>query len=85
MEAVIDFGDDDREGDISEHVYSPLIPRLDRLLADLDNHLQDGHRGEIVREGLRIVLTGPPNAGGFEVTISFIYICIIYKNRDVLI
>ena len=26
-------------------------------------HLDDGHRGEILRDGFRVVLAGPPNAG----------------------
>ena len=63
MEAVIDFGDDDREDDVSEAACEPLYPRLDRLLSDLRGHLDDGRRGEIIREGFRIVLAGPPNAG----------------------
>jgi tRNA modification GTPase len=63
MEAVIDFGDDDRESDVTESAVSPLRPRLLRLRADLRAHLRDGRRGEIVREGFRIVLAGPPNAG----------------------
>ena len=26
-------------------------------------HLDDGHRGEVIREGFRVVLAGPPNVG----------------------
>lgn len=63
MEAVIDFGDDDRESDVSDNACNPLYPILDKLLKDLGSHLQDGRRGEIIREGFRIVLVGPPNAG----------------------
>lgn len=63
MEAVIDFGDDDRESDISEAAASPLYPRMNRLMQQLMTHLDDGRRGEIIREGFRIVLVGPPNAG----------------------
>jgi tRNA modification GTPase len=63
MEAVIDFGDDDREGDVSAAVCDPLIPRLQIMLSQLQSHLDDGRRGELIREGLRIVIAGPPNAG----------------------
>ena len=31
--------------------------------ADIAAHLDDGHRGEILRDGFRVVLAGPPNAG----------------------
>ena len=33
------------------------------MAATIKHHLDDGRRGEIVREGFRIVLAGPPNVG----------------------
>ena len=33
------------------------------LQAAIGAHLDDGHRGEILRDGFRVVLAGPPNAG----------------------
>jgi tRNA modification GTPase len=36
---------------------------LDALVANMGRHLDDGHRGERVREGYRIAIIGPPNAG----------------------
>lgn len=63
MEAVIDFGDDDRENDVTDDACRVLYPRMERLLRDLNEHLDDGRRGEIIRDGYRIVLAGPPNAG----------------------
>jgi tRNA modification GTPase len=62
-EAVIDFGDDDREDDVSDAAMNALVPKIRRLKAELETHLQDGRRGEIVREGVHIALAGPPNAG----------------------
>jgi tRNA modification GTPase len=62
-EAVIDFGDDDREDDVSDAAMTALVPRIRQLKAELEAHLQDGRRGEIVREGVHIALAGPPNAG----------------------
>jgi tRNA modification GTPase len=62
-EAVIDFGDDDRENDINDSAFEVLVPRVTQLRDALAAHLQDGRRGELVREGVRIVLAGPPNAG----------------------
>lgn len=65
MEAVIDFGDDDREGDITEGACDALYPKLHELLRELQAHLDDGRRGEIIRDGFRIVIAGPPNAGAY--------------------
>jgi tRNA modification GTPase len=62
-EAVIDFGDDDREGDINDHAMDPLIPIVRNLRNELSRHLQDGRKGEIIREGVQVVLIGQPNAG----------------------
>ena len=33
------------------------------LLQEIEAHLADGNRGEIVRDGFRVVLAGPPNVG----------------------
>lgn len=64
-EAVIDFGDDDREGDINDSAMNPLMPIVERLRDELLFHLQDGRKGEIIREGIQIALVGQPNAGKF--------------------
>jgi tRNA modification GTPase len=62
-EAVIDFGDDDREDDVDDSVMWSLSPRVEKLLKEIKMHLADGRRGEMVREGVRVALAGPPNAG----------------------
>ncbi len=62
-EAVIDFGDDDREDDINEGAMWELIPRIEKLRDDIKRHIADGRKGEIVREGVHVALIGPPNAG----------------------
>ena len=62
-EAVIDFGDDDREDDVSDSTMYALIPRVQTLRDELVGHLKDGRRGELVRDGVKIALAGPPNAG----------------------
>src|SRR5262249_37718722 len=38
-------------------------PLLDAISADLARHLNDAHRGERIRDGYRIAIIGPPNAG----------------------
>jgi len=59
VEAEIDFPDED----MPDHLAATAGPVLDRLLADLDRALEDGLRGERVRDGYRIVLIGETNAG----------------------
>lgn len=60
VEAEIDFPD---EGDVPDALARSAGPRLDALIDKFSDHLNDAHRGERVREGLRIALIGPPNAG----------------------
>ena len=60
VEAAIDFSD---EGDVSDKAVAQAEKAARHLRADLSAHLDDGHRGEILREGFRVVLAGPPNAG----------------------
>jgi tRNA modification GTPase len=59
IEAEIDFPDEDLPGALAQRAG----PILDALAADMGRHLDDGHRGERVREGYRIAIIGPPNAG----------------------
>ena len=58
LEAAIDFPDEDLPEDLAAGAASALTA-LDR---DLDAALGEA-RGESVREGFRIALVGPPNAG----------------------
>ncbi len=60
MESAIDFSD---EADVSESAEKQALSEAARLAAEINDHLKDGRRGEIVREGFRIVLAGPPNVG----------------------
>lgn len=60
VEAEIDFPD---EGDVPDALARSAGPRLDRLIESFTGHLDDAHRGERVRDGFRIALIGPPNAG----------------------
>ena len=59
-EAAIDFSD---EADVAADALSRARGEATALLAEIDAHLDDGHRGEIVRDGFRVVLAGPPNVG----------------------
>jgi tRNA modification GTPase len=59
QEAEIEFPDEDMPDGIAED----LRPQIKELLADLRTHLDDARKGERLREGLKIVILGPPNAG----------------------
>ena len=60
LEAAIDFVD---ETGVADAAVSEALPRLRRLLEGMRTGLDDKHRGERVREGVRVVLAGPPNVG----------------------
>lgn len=60
IEAYIDFGEEDNiEGDVVENTHRVLR----QLIRDLEQHLADGRRGEILRNGVRTVIIGEPNVG----------------------
>ncbi len=60
VESAIDFSDEaDVAGDAFERAHTIVAKLTDSIRA----HLEDSHRGEILREGFRVVLAGPPNTG----------------------
>ncbi|WP_374631267.1 tRNA uridine-5-carboxymethylaminomethyl(34) synthesis GTPase MnmE [Ferrovibrio sp.] len=59
LEADIDFPDEDLPEGVAEAV-RPEITVLRNAIAD---HLADNRRGERLREGVAVVILGPPNAG----------------------
>lgn len=59
VEAVIDFPDED----VPDQASQAVVPELAALSDEIRGHLAEGRRGEIVRDGLSVVILGPPNAG----------------------
>jgi len=59
MEAAIDFPDEDLPPDVE----SAIRPTVETLIQEIERHLEDGHRGERLRDGLKIAIVGPPNVG----------------------
>lgn len=60
IEAYIDFGEEDNiESDVVQNAHHALR----QLMRDLEEHLADGRRGEILRNGVRTVIVGEPNVG----------------------
>jgi tRNA modification GTPase len=60
IEAGIDFAD---EGDIPDELMAPALARIKVLLAEIETVLASQSRGERLRDGLTVVIAGPPNAG----------------------
>ena len=60
IEAFLDFSD---EADVSEGRDEFVARELSLLAAEMNGALQASHRSERIRDGLVVVLAGPPNAG----------------------
>jgi len=59
IEADIEFPDED----MPEGILPILLPRVEALRDDIAAHLNDNRRGERLRDGVKIVIIGAPNAG----------------------
>ncbi len=59
LEAAIDFPDEDLPPEIEDRIAG----EIEALLAQIERHLADGHRGERLRDGIDVAIVGPPNAG----------------------
>ena len=60
VEASLDFSD---EGDVGPNPFQEAVPIVGGLVGELERALADGHRGEIVREGIQVAIVGAPNVG----------------------
>lgn len=59
LEAAIDFPDEDLPDAVADQASAGLATLAHEIAA----HLADGGRGERLREGIRVAIVGPPNAG----------------------
>lgn len=59
LEAYIDFPDEDIPQNLTENMQNTVF----KIVDDIENHLKDNVAGERLREGYRVVVVGPPNAG----------------------
>ncbi len=60
LTAAIDFSD---EEDIATDILKNVKPKVKHLYQQILGHTDDGHRGEILRDGYQVVLAGVPNVG----------------------
>lgn len=59
LEAYIDFPDED----IPESKKESILNTVFKLIKEIDEHLKTSKYGERLREGFRVVIAGPANAG----------------------
>ena len=59
FEAELDFS----EEELPEHLHAAVIDSVRTLHAHVLAHLADGRKGERLRNGVRLAIIGPPNAG----------------------
>ena len=59
FEAGMDFPDED----IPDSIFAAMRPRMELLRRGMLAHLNDSHRGERIRDGIRVAIVGAPNVG----------------------
>ena len=59
VEAAIDFSDED----LPETLDGAARETVAALVDEIDRHLADSRRGEIMRDGVSVAILGPPNVG----------------------
>jgi len=75
IEAELDFPEEeDIPGSVSVHVWHSI----ESMLRELERHLASYRHSEIIREGYRVAIVGPPNAGKSS-------LLNVLANRDVAI
>ncbi len=59
FEAEIDFSDEDLPDDL----FDTVSVEISKLKVEISNHLNDGNKGQNLRDGLYVTILGPPNSG----------------------
>ncbi|MBL4692367.1 MAG: tRNA uridine-5-carboxymethylaminomethyl(34) synthesis GTPase MnmE [Magnetovibrio sp.] len=59
FEAELDFSDEE----LPEDLHQQVVRGVQHLQHDVQAHLKDGRQGERLRDGIRLAIVGPPNAG----------------------
>lgn len=59
LEAYIDFPDEE----IPTSALKEIEDKRENMLYHITSHLSDDHKGERLRQGLNVIILGPPNAG----------------------
>lgn len=59
LEAYLDFPDED----IPPEILNQVLIIIEQLKGTITDHLHDNRRGELLREGIKMVILGAPNVG----------------------
>lgn len=63
IEALIDFSEDQHFDESPRELLRNVTAMVQRILGSIDQHELVGQRTELLRNGIRIALLGPPNVG----------------------
>jgi len=63
LEADLEFPDDELFPGERRKIFDEVAAEAAQLREEVGCHLDDGHRGERLREGVYVAIVGPPNAG----------------------
>ena len=74
LEADIDFA----EEDIPDDVLKNINEKIEKLLVEMNEHINQRNQGEILRDGYRVAIVGTPNVGKSS-------LINLLANRDVAI
>ena len=59
IEVELDFADEDLPDNISNNLHN----KIDLIIAEMESHLSESNKGEILRDGFKIAIIGEPNVG----------------------
>jgi tRNA modification GTPase len=59
IEVELDFADEDLPVNISNNLHN----KIDLIIAEMETHLSESNKGEILRNGFKIAIIGEPNVG----------------------
>ena len=59
IEVELDFADEDLPDNISNNLHN----KIDSIIAEMESHLGESNKGEILRNGFKIAIIGEPNVG----------------------
>ncbi|EPY50755.1 GTPase [Schizosaccharomyces cryophilus OY26] len=60
LEATIDFSE---EHELDQKEFDPILKEIQSLTIEMERHLSKARPTEILRQGIRVAVVGPPNAG----------------------
>lgn len=63
MEALIDFSEDQHFDESAEEFVSSITGEIRNLVRQINLHIENASKGELLRSGIKVALLGAPNAG----------------------